>query len=46
MRRAGYVVLTGEMRNVYKILVGKVEQKRSLGSPGHRLNYIIEVDLK
>jgi hypothetical protein len=25
-----------EMRNAYKILVGKLEEKRALGRPGHR----------
>jgi hypothetical protein len=31
MRWAGNVVLMGEMRNAYKILVRKAERKRPLG---------------
>jgi hypothetical protein len=26
----------GEMRNAYKVLVGKLERKRPLGRPRHR----------
>jgi hypothetical protein len=33
MRWAGHVALMGEMRNAYKILVGKPEGKRPLGRP-------------
>jgi hypothetical protein len=33
MRWAGYVALTGEMRNAYKILVGKPEEKRLFRKP-------------
>jgi hypothetical protein len=29
----GHVACTGEMRNAYKILVGKPEGKRPLGRP-------------
>jgi hypothetical protein len=36
MRWVGYVAYRGEMRNVYKILVGKPEGKRPLGIPRHR----------
>jgi len=30
----------GEMRNAYRILVGKHEGKRPLGRPRHRCDYI------
>jgi len=33
MRWAGHVARMGEMRNAYKILVGKPEGKRPLGRP-------------
>jgi hypothetical protein len=32
----------GEMRNAYKILVGKAERKRSLGRPTRRWEDIIK----
>jgi hypothetical protein len=32
----------GDMRNVYKILVGKPERKRPFGRPGHRWKRILE----
>jgi hypothetical protein len=32
-RWAGHVALMGQMRNTYKILVGKPERKRELGTP-------------
>jgi hypothetical protein len=35
-----------EVTNVYKILVGKSEEKRLLGRPGRRWKYIIKTDLK
>jgi hypothetical protein len=35
-----------ETRNVYRILVGKAEGKRQLGSPGHRWEDNIEMDLR
>jgi hypothetical protein len=35
----------GEMRNTYKILVGKPEEKRSLGRPSRRWQDNIKVDL-
>jgi hypothetical protein len=35
----------GEMRNVYKILVGRTEGKRSLGRPRHRWEDNIKMDL-
>jgi hypothetical protein len=36
MKWAGHVACMGEMRNVYKILVGKPERKRPLEIPRHR----------
>jgi hypothetical protein len=36
MRWAGHVAHMGGMRNVYRILVGKSERKRSLGRPERR----------
>jgi hypothetical protein len=36
MRWAGHVVCMEEMRNVYKILFGKSESKRPVGTINHR----------
>jgi hypothetical protein len=36
MRWAGHVVLTGEERKVYNVLVGKSEGKTPLGRQRHR----------
>jgi hypothetical protein len=33
MKWAGHVAGMGEMRNAYRILVGKPEKKRPLGTP-------------
>jgi hypothetical protein len=41
MRRAGHIARMGEKRNAYRILVGKPEQKRPLGSPRRR--WIVKV---
>jgi len=46
MRWVGHVACTGEMRNVYKILVGKSEGKRPLGRPRHRWEDNIRMDLR
>jgi hypothetical protein len=46
MRWAGYVARTGEMRNTYKILVGKSEWKMPLEKHKNRREDKIEVDLK
>jgi hypothetical protein len=46
MRWAGYVALTGERRNVYRILVGKPEGKRPLGRPRRRWVGNINMDLR
>jgi hypothetical protein len=36
----------GEERKVYKVLVGKPEEKRPLGRPRHRLEDGIRLDLR
>jgi hypothetical protein len=36
MRRAGHVARMGKKRNACRILVGKSEENRPLGRPGHR----------
>jgi hypothetical protein len=38
--------ITGEMRNSYKILVGKPEGKRPLGRPRRRWEDNIKIELK
>jgi len=38
-------VITGEMRNAYKIFIGKHHCKRTLGRPRHRLENNIKIDL-
>jgi hypothetical protein len=45
MRWAGHVARTGEKRNAYRLLVGKPEGKRPLGSPRRRWVYNIRIDL-
>jgi len=46
MRWAGHVACMGEMRSVYKILVGKPEGKRPLGRPRRRWEDNIKIDLQ
>jgi hypothetical protein len=46
MRWAGHVARMGEMRNAYKILVGKLEGKRWLGRPMRRWTDNIRLDLR
>jgi hypothetical protein len=46
MRWLGCVARTGEMRNFCRILVGKPERKRLLGSPSHKLEENIRMDLR
>jgi hypothetical protein len=38
--------MNGEMRNAYKILVGKPEGKRQLVRPKHRRENDLKIDLK
>jgi hypothetical protein len=46
MRWAGHVARMGEERKVYRVLVGKLEGKRPLGSPRRRWEDGIGMDLK
>jgi hypothetical protein len=46
MRLAGHVARMGEMRNEYKILVGKLERKKPLGRPRCRWKGNIKMDLR
>jgi hypothetical protein len=45
MRWAGHVARMGEKRNVYRLLVGKPEGKRSLGRPRRRWIDNIKINL-
>jgi len=45
MRCAGHIACMGEIRNAYKILVGKPEGKRPLGGHRHRWEDNIKMDL-
>jgi hypothetical protein len=46
MRWAGHVARVGEERKVYKVLVGKPEGKRPLGTPRRRWEDGIRTDLR
>jgi hypothetical protein len=46
IRWVGYVARMGEMRNSYKILVGKPEEKIPLGRPRHGWEDNIKMDLR
>jgi hypothetical protein len=46
MRWVGHVAYMGERRDVYRILVGKYEGKRPLGSPRCRWEDNIKMDLQ
>jgi hypothetical protein len=46
MRWAGHVARMGEGRNVYRVLVGKPEEKRPLERPRHRWEDGIKTDLR
>jgi hypothetical protein len=46
IRQMGHVTCMGGMRNAYQILVGKAEEKRSLGRPVHRWVDSIRLDLR
>jgi hypothetical protein len=45
MRWAGYVARMGEIRNAYRLLVGKPKGKRPLGRPRRRWVDNIKMDL-
>jgi len=42
----GHVARKGELRNAYNVLVGKPEEKRSIGKPRRRWKDNIRMDLK
>jgi hypothetical protein len=46
MRWAGHVTCMGEGRGVYRVLVGRPEGKRPLGSPRCRWEDNIKMDLR
>jgi hypothetical protein len=46
MRWAGHIARMGEMRNAYRILVGKQEGRRPLERPRGRCVDIIKTDLR
>ena len=46
MRWAGHVARMGERRDVYRVLVGKPEGKRPVGSPRLRWEDNIKMDLQ
>jgi hypothetical protein len=46
MRWVEHVAHMGEMRNVYKILVGKSEAKRPVRIPRHRWGDNVKMDLR
>jgi hypothetical protein len=46
MRWAEHVARMGEERKMYKVLVGKPEEKRPLGRPRRRWEDGIRIDLK
>ena len=46
MRWAGHVARMGEGRGVYRVLVGKPEVKRTMGSPRRRWENNIKMDLQ
>jgi len=45
-RWVGHVACVGDRRGVYRVLVGKPEGKRPLGSPRHRWGDNIQMDLQ
>jgi hypothetical protein len=46
MRWAGHVARMGEKRGAYRILVGRPEGRRPLGTPKHRWEDNIKMDLR
>jgi hypothetical protein len=46
MGRKRHVARKGQMTNTYKIMVGKYEGKRPLGTPTRRLEDNIRIDLR
>jgi len=46
MRWVGHVAHMGESRSLYRVLVGKSEEKKPLGRPRHRWEDNIKMDLQ
>jgi hypothetical protein len=46
LRLAGHVARMGEVRGVYRVLVGKPKSKKPLGRPRHRWEDTIKLDLR
>jgi len=46
MRWVGHVARVGETRGVYRVLVGKSEEKRPLGRPRRRWEGNVKMDLQ
>jgi hypothetical protein len=46
MRWAGHVARVADMKNAYKMLVGKLEGKRPLGRPRHKWEDNIRMNLR
>jgi hypothetical protein len=46
LRWAGNVSRIGERKGIYRVLVGKPEEKRPLGRPRRRWEYNIKMDLQ
>jgi hypothetical protein len=46
MKRAGHITRMGKMRNAYKILVGKHEEKRARGRLRRRWEDNIRIDVR
>ena len=46
MRWAGHVARMGGSRGIYRVLVGKPEEKRPLGRPKHRWKEYIKMDMQ
>jgi hypothetical protein len=46
MRLVVHAACVGEMRNAYKILVGKPEGRRSLGTPRRKWEHNVRMDVR
>jgi hypothetical protein len=46
IRWVGHVVLMGDRRGAYRVLVGRPERKRPLGRPRYRWEDNIKIDLQ
>jgi hypothetical protein len=46
MEGTGFVTRMGQKRGAYRVLVGKLQGKRTLGKPWYRWDNNITVDLK